>query len=94
MPIREFANMAASDTDEYSPLTSENVSVTTAYGTIDKNTDRLENGLTSPSDSDTLVNAETDQRHGEENPERAGSVNVWGVISILLLGMNRCSLMH
>jgi len=82
--------MAAGDSDEISPLTSKAASVTTSYGTVDKNSDRLENGLTPPTDSDTLVNAETDQGNGDENPERAGNVNVWGVISILLLGMNRC----
>jgi hypothetical protein len=91
MPIRESDNMAASDTDGNSPLTSETTSVTTSYGTVDKNLDRLENGLTPPTDSDTLVNAETDQRNGDENPERPGNVSVWGVISILLLGMKRCS---
>ncbi|QKX63807.1 uncharacterized protein TRUGW13939_10978 [Talaromyces rugulosus] len=78
--------MAAGDSDEISPLTSKAASVTTSYGTVDRNSDRLENGLTPPTDSDTLVNAETDQGNGDENPERAGNVNVWGVISILLLG--------
>ena len=80
--------MAAGDADEYSPLTSETASVTTSYGTVDKAADRLENGLISPSDPDSLVDAETGQRDANKNPEQASNVNIWGVISILLLGRN------
>lgn len=89
MPFRKCDNMAAGDTDEYSPLTSETVRATTSYGTVDKIADSLENTLTSSSESDNLVNAETGRANRDGNPERPSNINVWGVISILLLGMKK-----